>query len=78
MKLDAQKKVETGQRSSSNESCSIMRKNARTILIHGTPNKLLTMADMKENAPTQKSSNIGDITAVRPAKRRALQDIQWK
>lgn len=78
MKLDAQKKVETGQRSSSNEPCSTMRKNARTILIHGTPNKLLTMADMKENMQTRKSSNISDITAVRPAKRKALQEVQWK
>ncbi|XP_057795394.1 uncharacterized protein LOC131011641 isoform X1 [Salvia miltiorrhiza] len=55
---------------------STMRKNARTILIHGTPGKLLAMADMKENMPMQKRSNVADITAVRPAKRRALRDLQ--
>ncbi|KAI3464683.1 hypothetical protein Pfo_021346 [Paulownia fortunei] len=69
---------EDGHRSSFRQLCSTVKKNARTILIHGTPRKLLTMADMKENAPTHKSSNIGDFTAVRPAKRRALQDVQWK
>ncbi|KAL1543695.1 hypothetical protein AAHA92_20636 [Salvia divinorum] len=54
-----------------------MRKNARTILIHGTPSKLIA-ADMKENEPNQKRSNIGDITAARPAKRRPLQNLRWK
>ncbi|KAG8378091.1 hypothetical protein BUALT_Bualt08G0102000 [Buddleja alternifolia] len=54
------------------------KKNSRTILIHGTPRKLLTVADMKENAPRNKSSHIGDFTTMRPAKRRALQDVHWK
>ncbi|XP_042039999.1 uncharacterized protein LOC121785626 isoform X2 [Salvia splendens] len=58
-------------------ACSTKRKNARTILIHGTPGKLIA-ADMKENELNQKRSNIGDITAARPAKRRPLQDLRRK
>ncbi|KAL3840120.1 hypothetical protein ACJIZ3_024711 [Penstemon smallii] len=57
---------------------STAKKNARTILIHGTPSKPLNMADMKENAPKGKTSQMGDVTTVRPAKRKALQDVQWK
>lgn len=34
--------------------------------------------NMKENAPDSKRDNIGNLTIVRPAKRRALQDLQWK
>ncbi|XP_047980095.1 uncharacterized protein LOC125221845 isoform X2 [Salvia hispanica] len=70
IKLDA---VEDGHIT----ACSTMRKNARTILIHGTPGKLIA-ADMKENELNQKRSNIGYITAARPAKRRPLQDLQGK
>ncbi|KAL7117698.1 hypothetical protein ACP275_03G089500 [Erythranthe tilingii] len=55
------------------------KKNARTILIHGTPAKVSKMADMKENAPIHKISNVvGDFTTARPAKRKALEDVQWK
>ncbi|XP_012829517.1 PREDICTED: uncharacterized protein LOC105950694 isoform X2 [Erythranthe guttata] len=55
------------------------KKNARTILIHGTPAKVSKMADMKENAPMHKTSNVvGDFTTARPAKRKALEDVQWK
>ncbi|KAK4429508.1 hypothetical protein Salat_1251400 [Sesamum alatum] len=71
--------LETNHRSSSKQSCSTAKNKARTILIHGTPRKLMTMADMKENAATHKrSNNIGDFTTARPAKRRALQDVHWK
>ncbi|KAL0363966.1 UNVERIFIED_CONTAM: hypothetical protein Sangu_0494200 [Sesamum angustifolium] len=70
---------EMNHRSSSKESCSTAKNKARTILIHGTPRKLMTSADMKENAATHKrSNNIGDFTTARPAKRRALQDVHWK
>ncbi|KAL0351615.1 UNVERIFIED_CONTAM: hypothetical protein Scaly_1550200 [Sesamum calycinum] len=70
---------EMNHRSSSKESCSTAKNKARTILIHGTPRKLMTTADMKENAATHKrSNNIGDFTTARPAKRRALQDVHWK
>ncbi|KAL7155650.1 hypothetical protein ABFS83_03G090600 [Erythranthe nasuta] len=55
------------------------KKNARTILIHGTPAKVSKMAYMKENAPIHKTSNVvGDFTTARPAKRKALEDVQWK
>ncbi|XP_073275884.1 uncharacterized protein [Primulina huaijiensis] len=57
---------------------SAAKKNARTILIHGTPNKLFLADNMKENAPNTKRSQIGDYTTVRPMKRRALQDVIWK
>ncbi|XP_075517127.1 uncharacterized protein LOC142551657 [Primulina tabacum] len=57
---------------------SAAKKNARTILIHGTPNKLFLADNMKENAPNTKRSQIGDYTTVRPTKRRALQDVIWK
>ncbi|KZV52672.1 hypothetical protein F511_21052 [Dorcoceras hygrometricum] len=53
------------------------KKNARTILIHATPNKLF-LTDMKENALDTKKSQAGDYTTVRPTKRRALQDVRWK
>ncbi|KAL6524946.1 hypothetical protein OROMI_030539 [Orobanche minor] len=67
---------EGGRRSSSGQLCSTAKKNIRTILIHGTPSKaFMTNADMKENEPTHKSSNVGDITAQRPARRKALQDF---
>ncbi|XP_011101250.1 uncharacterized protein LOC105179348 isoform X2 [Sesamum indicum] len=70
---------ETNHRSSSKQSCLTAKNKARTILIHGTPRKLMTVADMKENAATHKrSNNIGDFTTTRPAKRRALQDVHWK
>ncbi|KAK6118777.1 LOW QUALITY PROTEIN: hypothetical protein DH2020_047468 [Rehmannia glutinosa] len=69
---------EDGHISSSRPLCSTAKKNARTILIHGTPSKVLAMADMKENAPKNKSSNIGEFTTMRPPKRKALQDVQWK
>ncbi|PIN04482.1 hypothetical protein CDL12_22982 [Handroanthus impetiginosus] len=68
------KEIET----SSKQLYSTPKKNARTILIHGTPRKLLTTVDMKENTPLHKNSNIGDFTTVRPAKRKALQDVQWR
>ncbi|KAL8059397.1 hypothetical protein ABFX02_03G085000 [Erythranthe guttata] len=55
------------------------KKNARTILIHGTPAKVSKVADMKENAPMHKTSNVvGDFTTARPAKRKALEDVQWR
>ncbi|KAH6800166.1 hypothetical protein C2S52_000630 [Perilla frutescens var. hirtella] len=76
VEVDSQKKME----SEDVELSSTMRKNAaRTILIHGTPGKVVTMAaDMKENVETrQKRSNMGDITAARPAKRIALKDLKW-
>ncbi|XP_073138012.1 uncharacterized protein [Henckelia pumila] len=60
------------------DDCSAAKKNARTILIHGTPNKLFRADNMKENAPNTKRSQIGDHTTVRPTKRRALQDVRWK
>ncbi|KAJ8537941.1 hypothetical protein K7X08_014481 [Anisodus acutangulus] len=50
---------------------TVKKKNARTILIHGTPNKLSQNADMKENAPSFKG-DIGTLTASRPEKRCAL------
>ncbi|KAH6759095.1 hypothetical protein C2S51_019330 [Perilla frutescens var. frutescens] len=75
VEVDSLKKME----SEDVELSSTTRKNAaRTILIHGTPGKVVTMAaDMKENVETrQKRSNMGDITAVRPAKRIALRDLK--
>ncbi|KAL6492963.1 hypothetical protein OROGR_032722 [Orobanche gracilis] len=67
---------EGGRRSSSGQLCSTAKKNVRTIIIHGTPSKaFMTNADMKENASTHKSSNVGDITAQKPARRKALQDF---
>ncbi|XP_051139891.1 uncharacterized protein LOC127257485 isoform X2 [Andrographis paniculata] len=57
---------------------STVKRNARTILIHGTPRKQIVrgVVDMKENAPAHKtSSNIGDFTTARP-KRKALQDVK--
>ncbi|XP_055833219.1 uncharacterized protein LOC129902170 isoform X2 [Solanum dulcamara] len=56
---------------------TVKKKNARSILIHGTPNKLTQIADMKENAPSVKG-DIGTLTAVRPEKRPALKDLPWK
>lgn len=54
-------------------------KNRRTILIHGTPNKLQTAVDMKENAPNSKFEKVGTWTTVRPAaKRPALKDLLHK
>ncbi|XP_071923754.1 uncharacterized protein [Coffea arabica] len=54
-------------------------KNRRTILIHGTPNKLQTAVDMKENAPNSKLEKVGTWTTVRPAaKRPALKDLLHK
>ncbi|KAL8515043.1 hypothetical protein ACS0TY_013938 [Phlomoides rotata] len=80
IKLDSQKQIEAdgGENSSFKQLCSTAKKNARTILIHGTPGKLPATADMKENAPMHKSSNVGDLTTVRPAKRKALRDVRWK
>lgn len=77
VKLDSHKQIEAedGQNLSFKQLCSTAKKNARTILIHGTPGK---GPDMKENAPMGKNSNVGDLTAVRPAKRKALQDVRWK
>ncbi|KAK4348692.1 hypothetical protein RND71_031447 [Anisodus tanguticus] len=59
---------------------TVKKKNARTILIHGTPNKLSQNADMKENAPSFKG-DIGTLTASRPEKRLSLGyggDSGWK
>lgn len=56
---------------------TVKKKNARSILIHGTPNKLTQIADMKENAPSVKG-DIGTLTALRPEKRPALKDLAWK
>ncbi|XP_019239004.1 PREDICTED: uncharacterized protein LOC109219052 isoform X3 [Nicotiana attenuata] len=56
---------------------TVKKKNVRTILIHGTPNKQSQKADMKENDPNVKG-NIGTLTALRPEKRRALQILPWK
>ncbi|KAL8524400.1 hypothetical protein ACS0TY_014111 [Phlomoides rotata] len=80
IKLDSQKQIEAdgGENSSFKQLCSTAKKNARTILIHGTPGKLPATADMKENAPMHKSTNVGDLTTVRPAKRKALRDVRWK
>ncbi|KAL3638939.1 hypothetical protein CASFOL_016846 [Castilleja foliolosa] len=64
--------------SSSIQLSSSVMENARTILIHGTPSKVVKLTDMNENGPAYKSSNIGDVTAVRPAKRKALQDVEWE
>ncbi|KAL2497093.1 Uncharacterized protein Adt_22643 [Abeliophyllum distichum] len=67
---------EDSHSSGSKNFCSTA-KNARTILIHGTPNKALMRGNMKENAPDSKRENIGTLTTARPARRRALQDLQW-
>ncbi|KAL2519838.1 uncharacterized protein Fot_23761 [Forsythia ovata] len=67
---------EDSHSSGSKNFCSTA-KNARTILIHGTPNKALMRGNMKENAPDSKRENIGNLTTARPARRRALQDLQW-
>lgn len=68
-----------GQSTPTKQLSLMDKKNARTILIHGTPAKFHTVVDMKENAQKHKSSNVvGDFTTVRPSKRRALQDVQWK
>ncbi|XP_070056123.1 uncharacterized protein [Nicotiana tomentosiformis] len=56
---------------------TVKKKNVRTILIHGTPNKQSQKADMKENDPNVKG-NIGTLTALRSEKRRALQILPWK
>nr|XP_010320105.1 uncharacterized protein LOC101253281 isoform X7 [Solanum lycopersicum] len=56
---------------------TVKKKNARSILIHGTPNKLTQIADMKENAPNVKG-DIGTLTALRPDKRPALKDLPRK
>ncbi|XP_049369171.1 uncharacterized protein LOC125834035 [Solanum verrucosum] len=56
---------------------TVKKKNARSILIHGTPNKLTQIADMKENAPNVKG-DIGTLTALRPDKRTALKDLPRK
>ncbi|MCD7460605.1 hypothetical protein HAX54_043883 [Datura stramonium] len=56
---------------------TVKKKNARSILIHGTPNKLTQIADMKENAPSVKG-DIGTLTALRPEKRLALKDLTRK
>lgn len=53
---------------------TVKKKNTRSILIHGTPNKLTQIADMKENAPSVKG-DIGSLTALRPEKRPALKDL---
>lgn len=70
--------AEDVQNSSFKQLCSTAKKNARTILIHGTAGKVPATANMKENGPMHKSSNVGDLTTVRPAKRKALQDLRWK
>lgn len=58
---------------------TVKRKNARTILIHGTPDKLQMTVAMKENAPNSKLENVGTWTTVRPAARRpALKDLPRK
>ncbi|XP_057469276.1 uncharacterized protein LOC130758393 [Actinidia eriantha] len=52
------------------------RKNAETSRIQGTPMKLVTTLDMKENAPSIKRQNL-DTTTVRPTtKRRALEELR--
>ncbi|XP_049386548.1 uncharacterized protein LOC125850746 isoform X2 [Solanum stenotomum] len=56
---------------------TVKKKNARSILIHGTPNKLTQIADMKENAPNVKG-DIGTLSALRPDKRPALKDLPRK
>ncbi|XP_060198621.1 uncharacterized protein LOC132627346 isoform X2 [Lycium barbarum] len=56
---------------------TVKKKNARSVLIHGTPNKLSQIADMKENAPSVKG-DVGTLTALRPEKRRALDILPRK
>ncbi|KAH0758609.1 hypothetical protein KY290_022102 [Solanum tuberosum] len=56
---------------------TVKKKNARSILIHGTPNKLTQIADMKENAPNVKG-DISTLTVLRPDKRPALKDLPRK
>ncbi|KAL3513911.1 hypothetical protein ACH5RR_026628 [Cinchona calisaya] len=58
---------------------TVKRKNARTILLHGTPKKLQMTVDMKENAAKSKFESVGTWTTVRPAaKRPALKDLLHK
>ncbi|KAK6792306.1 hypothetical protein RDI58_011387 [Solanum bulbocastanum] len=56
---------------------SVKMKSARSILIHGTPNKLTQIADMKENAPNVKG-DISTLTKLKPDKRPALKDLPRK
>lgn len=60
-----------------NMNSTVKKKNARSIMIHGTPNKLTQIADMKENAPNVKG-DIGTLTALRPEKRLPLKNLPWK
>ncbi|KAA8537923.1 hypothetical protein F0562_027497 [Nyssa sinensis] len=63
-------------------STTMKRKNARTSLIQGTPKRLITTLDMKENElgmKREKREHVGNVTTVKSVtKRRALEDVQKK
>ncbi|EEF38040.1 conserved hypothetical protein [Ricinus communis] len=59
-------------------TCSVMkRKTSRSVLIQMTPEKVLDCNAMKENAPSMKTDQPGNVTALKSlAKRRPLEDLR--